>query len=306
MPRASRGTYYLGRVAKFGDLDDERIIKAILAPKPIVRRQSAWTFIDARRFTDSNRDFVFARLVKYSPDAEVKVVDPQRRAEVLRSEPNLTVAGSPFIYIPAHSGIVFLRVAQEIEQHHFAARFSDLIEAAYDAFFVRCQVEFISDLRTFAAKLSKLTRIFRLTAILHPPNPLFGPLWSSLKSYMEERGVDTLQHDEEALPDGALNTQLPGYVVAASAQTDSAPYQPEQPLPIGDAAILMAADGYGSGLVHGKRDEHTVVIRTADTVRNFTFARDPDPNELYETSLALFEEIERQRHLEHGDSDKSS
>jgi hypothetical protein len=41
-------------------------------------------------------------------------------------------------------------------------------------------------------------------------------------------------------------------------------------IPIGDAAILMAADGYGSGYVKGKQDDVMVVIKTSETLRNYS------------------------------------
>src|SRR5207244_1550726 len=102
------------------------------------------------------------------------------RAEILRDEPNLSVAASPFVYIPAHSGIAFLNVAQHIEPQIFANRFADLMKSPYDNFFVDCEIEFVSDLRTFAMKLEKLDSIYRLEANLYPPNPVFGPLWRGL------------------------------------------------------------------------------------------------------------------------------
>lgn len=305
MASTTRGTYYVGRVNKRGSLDSDGIIQAILAPPAIVYRGSAWTFIDAQRVKDITRDFVFARLSKYSPDAEVRVVDPQRRQEVRRSEPNLSIAASPFIFIPTHAGVAFLRVAQHIEPHIFAARFGEIIEAAFRGFFVGCDVEFITDLRTFAAKLSSLQRIVRLKATVHPPNPLFGPLWKSLADYMEGRDVETLQHEEDAGPDASLKTDLPAHVQAAAEQTEGKPYVPHSLPPIGDAAILMAADGYGEGLVQGKSGDTTLIIRTAETIKNFSFPRDPEPAALHDEAISIFEEIERQRHMEPRDGENS-
>jgi hypothetical protein len=299
MPRTTKGTYYLGRIIKLGELDDEKVIDAILDPKPIVRRKNAWTFIDAQRLKDGAREYVFARLSKYSPEAEVKVIDPALRAELRREEPNLSIAASPFVYIPLYSGIAFLHVSQHIEQRTFSDRFCRLVQERYESFFVECQMEPISDLRTFASKLLRLEGIFRLFAKLYPPNPIFGPLWRHLKGYMEDRGTDTLQIQEEAKGAQPLHTDLPRHVDEVAKQTDNVAYVPRQELPIGDAAILMAADGYGTGLVEGRQGDQSVVIRTTETVRNFRFDRDPDPAELYQTAAEIFEEIQRQRHMEH-------
>jgi len=104
---------------------------------------------------------------------------------------------------------------------------------------------------------------------------------------------------EEAKGDNPINPDLPAHVAAAAEQTEAHPYSPREPLPIGDAAILMAADGYGSGRIEGKQGDKFIAISTSETVRNFSFDRDPDPVQLYEIAARVFEEIERQRHLEH-------
>jgi hypothetical protein len=192
-----------------------------------------------------------------------------------------------------------MRVAQHIEPHVFASRFSNLIQAVFDEFFVQCEIEFVSDLRTFAIKLSRLESIYKLTAHLYPPNPIFAPLWRSLKEYMEERGADSMNHDEEAKGGDSLNTELPKHVEAVAAETPGNPYSPEKELPIGDAAILMAADGYGEGLVHGREGGAGVVIRTSETIRNFTFSRSPDPRELARQASDIFETLERDRNMKH-------
>jgi hypothetical protein len=111
--------------------------------------------------------------------------------------------------------------------------------------------------------------------------------------------VDTLKHDEEAKGGSALTTELAKHVLEVATQSADIAYQPAEPLPIGDAAILMAADGYGSGLVHGREGNMAVVIRTAETVCNFAFDRNPDPRQLCDKVAEIFEVIQRDRHIEH-------
>ena len=72
---ASRGTYDLGRITTLGVLDKGKIINAIKNPIPIVTRGNAWSFIDTIEYNKGGNRFVFGRLSKYSPDAEVTVVD---------------------------------------------------------------------------------------------------------------------------------------------------------------------------------------------------------------------------------------
>lgn len=299
MLRKRRGTYYLGRVVKLGQLNDETLVKSLLNPISINRGKYAWTFIETKLFNDEQRHFVFGKLSKYSPDAQEKFVEPAIRAEAVRVAPNLSIATSPFIYIPAQSGIAFLNVAQHIPQWMFIRRFCEIIHETNGNFFVNCGIETISDLRTFAAKLKLLDGIYEISATIFPPNPLFGHLWKPLRDYIALRKVDTMAITEKSTDDDPINTDLPKHVSAAAEQTEARPYAPREPLPIGDAAILMAADGYGDGLIEGKQGDNVVVIRTSETARNFSFERDPDPVQLYEIASRMFEEVERQRHLEH-------
>jgi hypothetical protein len=115
-------------------------------------------------------------LSKYAPDGEVGVVDELTKSEIKQDEPNLLVASTPFLYIPEHSGIVFLSQSGNIDVSVFRRRFSEVIEAYYGGFFVDCDIELISDLKSFSAKLAALDGIFKIEAIISPPNPLFSPL----------------------------------------------------------------------------------------------------------------------------------
>jgi hypothetical protein len=298
MANFKKGIYYLGRVTKMGVLNNHKLISALKHPTPIHRWNHSWTFIDVREFKNSKGDFVYGRLCKYSPDAEVLIVDTDKRAEVTQLEPNLSVASSPFIFIPEHSAIAFLRVSNHIEPHLFMKRFKEIIEKTHQNFFVECTIEPISDLQTFAIKLSKLEGIFKITSKVYPPNPLFGPLWAPLKKYIQERGSDKMKIEEESL-DQPLNTELPKHVKLAAEQSHDAPFIPDQNLPIGDAAILMAADGYGSGLVKGKQQGQFVIIRTSETTKNFTYDKIPDPEGLFELVLEVLEKIQNDRHMNH-------
>src|SRR5690606_9861933 len=95
-----------------------------------------------------------------------------------------------------------------------------------------------------------------------------------------------------------LDTDLAEHVEGIVQQSAEKPYAPD-PLPIGDAAILMAADGYGKGSVRGKQGDDVIVIRTSETVRNFSFERDPDPEKLYKKTNGILERIKEERHMEH-------
>lgn len=289
----------MGRITKFGMLDEEKLIEAIRNPVPVYYRGNAWTFIDVEEHNGSSDHFVFGRLSKYSPEGEVAVVDTVARSEKRQQEPNLLLATSPFIFLPAHSGIAFMHVYNHVEMMTFVRRFCDIIKQSYNYFFVDCDIELISDLKTFAAKLSSLDGIFQISARIYPPNPLFSPLWKSLEDYLRGRNTDMMTVIEDAPLGENLKTNLPELVEKASLQTETKVFQPEKQIPVGDAAILMAADGYGKGLVRGRRSNELVVIRTSETVVNFPFSKSPDPLELYRKVVSLFERIKKSRHMDH-------
>ncbi|EON6315340.1 hypothetical protein [Vibrio cholerae] len=296
---ASSGTYYLGRVLKLGTLDQEKLINAIKEPVSLSYRDSSWTFIDVQEVKNNGEHYIFGRLSKYKPLGEVTVVDTYRRTEETQIEPNLKVASSPFVYIPSHSGIAFLNVYNHIEQKAFVNRFCSIIEETYQRFFVDCDIELVSDLRSFAAKVSSLDGIYHVNAKISPPNPMFGCLWAELKDYLIKRNTDRMTIVEDAPESEPLNTDLPYHIEKAANQTADQQYVSDEPLPIGDAAILMAADGYGHGTVKGKRDNEVITIKTSETVKNFSFDKNPEPDALYRKALEIFDEIKQKRHLGH-------
>ncbi|MEW6058427.1 MAG: hypothetical protein AB1540_17640 [Bdellovibrionota bacterium] len=68
---------------------------------------------------------------------------------------------------------------------------------------------------------------------------------------------------------------------------------------VGDAAILMAADGYGSGKVVGVEETRTVTIRTSENQKSFVSDGDPSPEELYRIAYEQFAKINNERYLDH-------
>lgn len=299
MAPKQNGLYYMGRVNKLGQLNNDLLSNSILNPKSIIRGKHAWTFIETIQLQVGEIPFIYGKLSKYHPDAEIKVVEPIIRAEVKRDEPNLSIATSPFLYIPYYSGIVFMHVSGHIMPKIFMKRFQEIIEESNGNFFVNCEIEPITDLRTFATKLKLLDSINQISATVHPPNPLFGPLWKSLREYIVMRRTDSMYIKEDAKEKGSINTDLARHVAAVADQTEDRVYKPDNELPIGDAAILMAADGYGTGQVRGLQGDTMIVIKTSETMRNFSFERDPDPVELFKVASKLFDEIEQKRHLQH-------
>ena len=292
-----RGRYYLGRVVKIPPtFTHQQFIDSLRSPKPIYVGEHGWTITGYHAPSDgASTAYVFGKLTKFKPEGSVNVVDTMRHSEVALLEQNLSIAASPFVYIPRYSGIAYLHVWNAIERHLFVKRFEKIVEASNDSFFVECHIEAISDLRTFAQKLSRLKRIEAIESKINPPNPLFGPLWASLRDYLKERRAVEMEIEERA-PAG---TELRSNISAIVDQVLRGDKIDPGHVAIGDAAVLMAADGYGKSKVIGDDDHNHVVVRTSDTVKSFLFDKQPAPDELYEEATRAFEAVNRERDLSH-------
>lgn len=296
------GTYYVGRVLKLGDLNQEKLIDAIRNPRPYRNRAHRWGFIDIEDHLDYPKPYIFGRLCKYAPDAEVTIVDEQKKSERSQGEPNLLISASPFVYLPNHSGIAFLRVSGHIEVNTFCDRFARIIEGTYANFFVDCEIELISDLRAFATKVSALDSILELDAKVSPPNPLFGPLWAPLKDYLISRNSDSIKVNERAAANQKINTDLPS-VIRRAANDENIDFVE---MPLIERAIFMSADGYGHGYIKGKNKDEIILIKTSETAINFNLNKSPTPHELSSRAEKILKKIQEERHMEHSDDDSNT
>lgn len=296
-----RRRYYLGRVHKIGQLNDEGLIKALTHPHIVHARDYAWMFTDAHvEHMNGRVIFAFAQLTKYHPDGEVPVIDEEHRVRDKRPEPNLLIASSPFVYIPEFSGIAFQHVWNLIERKAFVHRFTDIVRESHDNFFVDCKIEPITDLRTFATRLAAIESFLEIHAKVHPPNPLFGRAWADLKDYLTRRSTTELNLKEKGEGKSPLRTKIVEHIRAMLDQSEPHPYNSDEPVDVTDAAILMAADGYGSGKVIGKEKGSTVIIRTSETQKSFLFEAEPKPAALFQEAHNHFSRVSNERDMEHG------
>jgi hypothetical protein len=136
---------------------------------------------------------------------------------------------------------------------------ADLIRAFHHGFFIECELQAIADLSRFLTKLAQLDEVTEFSASVSPPNPLFGIFWQPLKEYVEQRRLKRLTIKEKSKPETGIATTTP----EIARRIEGGDVEAAAPAPIGDAAILMAADGYGKAEVTGKRGAQTVVVKTA-------------------------------------------
>lgn len=291
-----RGRYYMGRVIKLGTLDQERLMSAIAEAATITVGQSRWTITTVVDERNGKLPFIFGKLAKFSDEGHVTVVDTSTKSEVDAIAPNLLIASAPFVYLPEYSGLAYMHAWNGVGSDVFPRRFKAIVEATYDNFFVGCNVEPVADYRAFSLKLQALDQITELSAKVHPPNPLFGRLWGSLNAYIKERNASEVAVRETQDQGKGLSTAITHLVTAI---LRNPAFEPDGEVAIADAAMLMAADGYGSGRVMGVHDGEDVVIRTSDTQKSFLFSKDPHPEELAIEADRYFQRVSAERDMKH-------
>lgn len=296
--KKQKGRYYLSRVIKMGQLTQHKLVAAALNAPVLRIGKFNWAITDAVDGQQSVPKFVFGKLAKYSSEGHVTVVDPANKAQREALAPNLLVASSPFVYLPDFSGIAFMHVWNGIQEDLFPKRFCSLIQAAYENFFVDCSVEPVADYRKFVEKLDNVDRITEMSVKVHPPNPLFGDRWAKLKDYIARRNAEELAIREKKADGDGIKTELLTIMQNLLGQRPASP-KTLPPVDITDAAMLMAADGYGHGKIVGEQQGEEVVIRTSDTHKSFLFAKEPEPSELAKAASRFFESISDERDMRH-------
>lgn len=298
--RSRKGRYLLSRVVKI-NLTQNDLMDAICNPAIITVRNHNWTIIDIvdERYNEK-LPFVYGKLVKYA-DGELDVVDEYEHKQSQSITSNLVKAFSPFVYLPEFSGICFLYVYNDIQDEVFPRRFKSIIEDSRNLKFgdllVECDVDAITDYSAFRKKIAFLKTVVEIEVTVSPPNPLFGWLWKPLKDFLEERRTTKLKINEEGEKIGGLNTDLPEIIKHLENGNVS---KPNIKIALPDAAILMAADGYGQGKIIGENENRELIeIKTKDTQKSFLFVKDPKPYELALKARCEFLKIKEERWMEH-------
>lgn len=291
-----RGRYYMSRVIKLGVLDQMKLMDAVLSAPVLERGRFDWTITDVVDARSAEIPFVYGNLVKYSREGRVIVIDEPAKQQLGADAPNLLQASAPFVYLPNYSGIAYLHVWNGIQSHVFPRRFEEIVERAYDDFFVDCIIEPIADYRAFVERLKSLDKVTELSAKVHPPNPLFGRLWGSLDEYIRQRRAAEVSVREKSDDEKGLATKLLSLMTRLLADPK---FESEQPPSIIDAAMLMAADGYGTGKAVGTERGSQVVIRTADSHKSFLFDQDPSPEALATSAAQHFSSTNIERDMGH-------
>lgn len=297
---AKHHRYYLGRISKGGVLTTEDLIDAIMHPMTIQKNKYSYTF--ANMHFDKTYKYVFGKLVKFLPEGEVETIEPVKHEESSVFIDHKIESSSPFIITLDNMGIAYPTVWNEVTEEQFEKYFSELIIAKFDGFFVDCKIEAIVDLRTFVDRLVEIDRIDKIKATVMPPNPLFGPVWKGLKEYMERRDTGEVTISEKTKTENGIKTSIKKIMqnILRSKEEKNTDMQVEEgSYDVTDAALLMAADGYGHAKVEGKSNNEKVIIKTKDNQKSFQFDKNPDKDEFFAIVKNKFETINDERDLQH-------
>ena len=292
--------FYIGRIVKVG-ITEEEFVSILFDPKPFNDRNNIWNISNMSQENIDGIMCYFGNLSKAKPDDMVTVMSHDYKQEIEKEEPDLVLSSSEFIYIPDYSGISFHSIPSQIEPRKFKQVFSAIIEKSLQNFFVECKINLIDDLESFYKKLNKFDVISRITAVVNPPNPLFGKMWVDLKKYLEERKATELRMQEQN-KDSTLKTDIKELVELVLAKDDKKveEYLKNHRLSLMDLMILMSLDGYGTGRIDGKTKGNFLSIKTHENLLHFSLEKSKISNtEIFNKTNEILKRISNERHMEH-------
>ncbi len=239
MPRTV--TYLFGRLNVISLEGDKRSIysKAFSPSAPLVRRQThTWGFSDVEMVHDEVLgDMYEGFLVKYKDQESVEVVNTEARVIEDEDIQNLIAAHSRF-FLHVQSGIIAYHPSGTvISGSAFVARFAEIVENAYERFFISAEILPVNEQEAFKEALRRFSRIDRLSIYLHPSNPSSRDIWEPVDEKLR-----------------AMNAQ--DYREEYNGHQSNRGLKPDADEMI-ERKIAMAEDGYGhveaTGIREGKK-----------------------------------------------------
>lgn len=311
MPR--QRTYYLSRITKEGRVTSDSVTRALSESPAVIARGYRYQVVDTgvgEVQTKSARRYLYGYLAKYR-DTAIETIDEEARATRTQEERNAAQARCLFVYFPDDAIFAHQKIWNAIGEKDFRRRVSEIIlDFHQDGFFANCEINAISDYQKFIIRLQKLDSIHKMTASVVPPNPLFGELWKSLRDYLRNRNLKKLRTAEEAVAGQEIQTDLvriiselpkePAEVSRTVTEPLETPSRPtKSPAALGDAAVLMAADGYGKATVVGFRKSTYTTVRTSDSAVTFSLPEDAPIEDIAYTTSNQIDTIQSNRGLMH-------
>lgn len=293
----AKGKFYFGRVVKTGtNYDQKKLVEGLRKAFPIKSKKYSWAFVEVRESNISGQMYISGQLAQYDQDGEIDVVEELTRSRRKSLAKNQIRSSARFVYFPEHSGIIFLNVWNSIPVNVFRSKFCELVDAYYQKMFVQTEIELITDYKKFSTKIRELESVLEIDANVHLPNPMFGELWEEIDRELRERNSERLTIIEKAKSGRSIKTNLIEIVDSIVNGKFKLKKRPS----ISEAAILMAADGYGKGTVIGSVGTEIVEVRTNKMELTISLEKDCDEETLARVALKALENIEKERRMKHG------
>lgn len=263
-------TFFFGRLNINAYVADKKdlILTGLRTDKFHDKNEFRYGFFDIEEL---NVEFVYGRLVKYKRLLEGEVVDEERHLTAVGGLPYGMVGKSDF-FLHYKSGVLAYRpLVSKISAKQFRFVFARLIEAGHDNFFVSAQVETIDEGLRIEEAIRKFEVIRKVVFDIHPTNPSNRDVYKRVDERLKQLRVEKLKQVVEA-SEGGLNKNT---------LLDDDIYR----------SLIMAADGYGSGSIHGVAEGRTMVITTEDSPVRKEIVESPSPIEMLESLLSTFRQI---------------
>ena len=284
--------FYIYRLNKIGRFHEEPdlLFQAFRESPGLTEDRFGWTIIE--QITQPG--YIYGKLCKYALIGSTQTLDLNGKSIRTTPTQNQIKAVSEYLYIPTYSGIAFHPIYPDIPQSVFVKKFPQVLMSLPNLLMARLEIEAISDIRIFSARIRGLTDISKIHALVRPPNPSFSPLWEEIKEYLKKRRVSQLEITEETSGQ-SINSKIPELVtqIFDENQRDIPPAE------LADAALLMAADGYGEGYVDGRKGSKKERVWTSHAQINFKIRSQAEHGEIFEAAESILQKASNERRMMH-------
>lgn len=238
--------YYVGRLNLVSAYHDEKktfLLNGLNSHTALPVKTYEYGFFTVEEVQYDGEEYLSGFLVKYRPSEPTEVVDTATR-EIEDSEFRDKVRAKSRFFLHIKTGIIIYQVFGEFNERSFKKNFCDLLERAYDNFFVQAEIQTINEEVSFFESVDRLDAISKVIIYLHPSNPSSREIW---------------RKQDERLQDLKIESYTEIYKFKSSSNGAIAKEDQE----IG-SKLHMASDGYGKAKIIGKVDGETKVVSTGD------------------------------------------
>lgn len=239
------GTYYFGRLNFLALIKDKTkfILKGLREAKIVNIGDFSWGLFGIEQMNTAIGSVITGELVKYEPEGEEIVAEPETHKLKPATIENKVRARSRFI-IELESNLIAYHPTYGITKNQFCSNFTKLFEDAYDIL-VNVEIQSIDEPLKFIKELERFHKIDMIKIYLHPSNPSNRDMWDDIDKKLKKRGVSYYTEELKAKKDpsdkGLINIQDDEEI---------------------KSKIIMSEDGYGETKVSGYLDKEYKTIST--------------------------------------------